>query len=140
MSTKSPSPCPESPPHNEPTDGCDRDQEMEDLAANDDHMIPLATGSAQNPYRATVEDVPDEGEPVETVWVEDHPKAVDQVIGTGECTFERWRRAAEAQGRSPWAPFEEREWQLQRWLAKTTGQNDIEDFLKLDIVSITYLL
>ena len=77
---------------------------------------------------------------METVWVEDHPKAVDQVVGTGECTFERWRREAEAQGQSPWAPFKEREWQLQRWLAKTTGQNDIQDFLKLDIVSITYLL
>lgn len=139
VATKSSSLRPESPPHHEPLDGDDSDQEMGDLAANDNNARS-PTQSAQHPYRVTVEDVPDEGEPMETVWVEDHPKAVDQVIGAGECTFERWRREAEAQGQSPWAPFEEREWQLQRWLAKTTGQNDIEEFLKLDIVGITYLL
>ena len=93
---------------------------------------------AENPYRARVEEVPDEGD--EVVWVQEHPKVGEQVLGMGECTFERWRREARETGKSHWAPYTQREWKLQRWLSKNAGQNQIDEFLKLDIVSIAYHL
>lgn len=93
--------------------------------------------SHDNPYRARVEDVPDEDDLVR--WVQAYPRPAAQVLGMGECTFERWRRENEQSGKPRWSPFaNEREWELGRWLIKNVGQNQIETFLKLAIVS-TYL-
>lgn len=53
-----------------------------------------------------------------------------------ETRFERWKREGEELGRCPWEPFASRaEWELARWLAKNVGQNQIEEFLKLEMVS-----
>lgn len=93
----------------------------------------------QNPYRARVEDVPDADELVR--WVRAYPGPAGEVLGSGECTFERWRRENREAGRPHWHPFtSEKEWELGRWLAKNVGQNQIEEFLKLTVVSGAYLI
>ncbi|KAH9839785.1 uncharacterized protein C8Q71DRAFT_703179 [Rhodofomes roseus] len=49
--------------------------------------------------------------------------------------FEKWREEREAAGVDEWAPFQDQEeWELFRWLIKTVGQTNIDDFLKLSII------
>lgn len=100
---------------------------------------PMSTGSAdstsrrENPYQARVKEVPDEDDLMR--WVQTYPRPAAQVLGMGECTFERWRRENEESGKPRWFPFaSEKEWELGRWLIKNVGQNQIETFLKLPIV------
>lgn len=91
--------------------------------------------NSQNPYRARVEDVPDEDDIMR--WVERYPRAAGEILGRGECTFEKWQRNSEEADQSRWYPFaSEKEWQLGRWIVKNVGQNQLEEFLKLSIVSI----
>ncbi|KIP01147.1 hypothetical protein PHLGIDRAFT_46146, partial [Phlebiopsis gigantea 11061_1 CR5-6] len=55
-----------------------------------------------------------------------------------ETTFERWAREDAEEKRSPWHPYPSREeWELARFLAKNFGHNRIEEFLKLDLVSVS---
>lgn len=104
----------------------------------------IATASASasstsnlNPYRARVEEVPDEDDL--TQWVQKYPRPVATILGSGECTFEKWRRENEEAGQSRWFPFSNaKEWELGRWLVKNAGQNQIKEFLKLTLVSHTY--
>lgn len=116
-----------------------KSNELED-PNNTDFVVnaPESGDENPNPYRARVEEVPDEDDLV--YWVQTYPGPAGEVIGTGECTFERWARENEEEGRSCWYPFtNEKEWELGRWLAKNVGQNQIEEFLKLAAVGYTYL-
>lgn len=70
-------------------------------------------------------------------WIEDYPGDAGRTEGAAETAFELHDKARKAAGAALWAPFEdEQEWQLAHWLV-TSGltQNNIEKFLKLDIVS-----
>lgn len=95
-----------------------------------------STPACENPYRARVEDAPDEEE--EGVrFVQVYPGSAGKILGSGEGTFQRWKRENEEAGLQRWHPFtDENEWQLGRWLVKNAGQNQIDEFLKLPIVSL----
>lgn len=102
---------------------------------------PFLSDNIPDPRRATVEEVPDEGdEPsdFEVARFYEYFAADSEAgksYGRGETKFERWRREEAEVGRSPWAPFASRaEWELASWLARNVGQNQIEEFLKLEIV------
>ena len=50
--------------------------------------------------------------------------------------FEKLRREQDENGSSRWGPFEdEDEWELAQWLIKNNGQNQIDAFLNMNIVS-----
>ena len=110
----------------------------DDSAPFDDPAMfdgPLQEPDDGRPYRTRMEEVPDEEEIAR--WVRRYPGRAAEVVGMGENTFEKWRRENAEEGRSRWYPFaSEKEWGLARWLVKSVGQNDIEDFLKLPIVSV----
>lgn len=118
------------------------DSEMDIPATEDLDSAPLDDPAAVpqepndgHPYRTRIEEVPDEEEIAR--WVRRYPGRAAEVVGMGENTFEKWRRENAEEGRSRWYPFaSEKEWGLARWLVKSVGQNDIEDFLKLPIVSV----
>ena len=55
----------------------------------------------------------------------------------GETQFEKWEREDKAEKRDPWSPFASRdEWDLSRFMVKNMGQNKIEEFLGLGMVSL----
>ncbi|KAH9856106.1 hypothetical protein C2E23DRAFT_722345, partial [Lenzites betulinus] len=94
-------------------------------------------------HRATVEDDLEEEEEIEQgglpwkAWVEDYPasEAPGQTFGEEQTVFERILAEQQAQGQSPWNPFEDlEEWDLARWMV-TSGltQASIDKFLKLNI-------
>lgn len=52
-------------------------------------------------------------------------------------TFEKWERENAEAGRDQWFPFQSKEeWELAAWLAQNVGHNKIDEFLKLEIVSV----
>lgn len=111
-----------------PFDGLEAVDVVNDMPADDN----------LNPYRARVEDVPDSDELVR--WVRAYPGPAGEVLSSGECTFERWRRENREAKRAHWHPFaSEKEWELGRWLVKNVGQNQIEEFLKLTAVRSAHL-
>lgn len=128
-------------PENEPDD----DHDMT-YAFDVNHNTPPAQdhAAATNPFRTTVEEVPDEGEPgldhgglPKIPFVEDYPRPAGSTYGTAETFFETYRFAKEAVKEHPWAPFADaEEWELAQWLM-TSGltKKAIEKFLKLKIVS-----
>ena len=84
--------------------------------------------------RASVEDVPDEEPPFRRYH--SYYKGAAQVLGEGETGFEKWERESKEQKKEAWDPYSSREeWELVRFLSKNLGQNKIEEFLNLDIVS-----
>ncbi|KIP01994.1 hypothetical protein PHLGIDRAFT_79771 [Phlebiopsis gigantea 11061_1 CR5-6] len=57
---------------------------------------------------------------------------------TTETRFEQWEREDKEAKRDPWSPFTSRsEWDLSRFMVKHMGQNEIEQFLGLDIIQQT---
>jgi hypothetical protein len=82
-----------------------------------------------------VEEVDDE----ESMWmhfVQSYPGRVAQTLGHAETMFHEIKAQQEAQGLDPWAPFADaEEWGLVKWLISWVGQNAIEEFMKLPIVS-----
>lgn len=61
---------------------------------------------------------------------------VVQTLGIGKTPFEKLQEAQAALGESEWAPFaSQEEWDLAQWLMKGVGQNSIDEFLKLPILS-----
>ena len=71
-----------------------------------------------------------------------HPSTADpiqvlsQTLGIKKTPFEKLQEAQAALGKSEWAPFaSQEEWDLAQWLMKSVGQNSIDKFLKLPIVS-----
>lgn len=82
-----------------------------------------------------VEEVPDED--ALTRLVERYLRAVAEILTKGRTRFERWERDRLGNGRSQWAPFATKaDWELALWLATNVGHNQIDEFLKLSVVSI----
>lgn len=101
----------------------------EPLPDIDDPMDGAPSRSAQ------VSDVP-EDEELAYRYVEDYPGVVAEIIREDKTLFEKWSQMREEAGVDEWAPFQDQgEWELFRWLIKHVGQNAIDDFLKLSIVS-----
>ncbi|GBE90182.1 hypothetical protein SCP_1900310 [Sparassis crispa] len=93
--------------------------------------------NARASKRVRVEDVPDEDDISAGHFYTNyscHPVATVQA--QGKTVFERQHEEARAMQTSEYAPFsDEEEWQLAEWLMKHLGQNRIDEYLDLPIVS-----
>ena len=84
--------------------------------------------------RARVEEVDDE----ETYprYAKEFPTSA-KVFGDGKTAFEEIFREQMAKGKSPWAPFADKDkWELARWLVRNVNQRATEEFLKNPGVSV----
>lgn len=107
-----------------------------------DHGVGRGDGDHR---RARVDEAEDEGDPpppVQLRFVESFPDAGKPISDKKRRTdFEKMRdermNVEGADGSNPlWDPFlDEEEWNLAEWLIKGVGQNKIDEFLKLPIVS-----
>jgi len=88
--------------------------------------------------RVTVEDVEDESEELERDL---YPGNVAEVKGEGMTMFDDMLEEQRSMKESVWSPFADRdEWELANWLMKNATQTAIDDFLKLNIVSVELLV
>ena len=61
-------------------------------------------------------------------------------LGKDKTKFEKIHDDQSMEGMKPHAPFaDEEEWELVKWLMKNVGQTKADDFLKLPIVSDSFL-
>jgi hypothetical protein len=91
------------------------------------------------PYRATVEDAPDDDETNQDHYIEEFPKETlaGATWGTSQTLFESLNEEQKKERNSHWGPFEdEDEWELAEWLIQNVGQKQTDAFLKLPIVRI----
>ena len=92
-------------------------------------------------HRPSVEDAPDEDYPPSSAhahrfhqYFPEHANA-GHASQTAETRFEQWEREDREAKREPWSPYTSRsEWDLTRFMVKHMGQNEIEEFLGLDMV------
>jgi len=87
--------------------------------------------------RATVEDAEDEGLR-SAYYIKEFPAnlGAGAVWGDEVPFFEKIRQEQVENGSSRWGPFEDQdEWELAQWLIRNIGQNQIDAFLNLNIVS-----
>lgn len=117
--------------------GLDLDQDINDTMFVPQPAFPAELPTPVDvPRQASVEEVPDEGEP-ESHYVEEFPieQKAGAAWGRGRPKFEEIREKLEADA-TPWGPFEDQEeWELAEWLMKNVGQTQADHFLKLPIVS-----
>lgn len=67
---------------------------------------------------------------------EPYPGLAGQTYGRGQTTFEGWLN----DGIGAWDPFQsEDEWDLVKWLVENANQTALDDFLKLEFVSVSLL-
>ena len=88
--------------------------------------------------QAQVDDAVDEEWMGET-WREPFPAdhAAGEVLHNVKTLFEEICNAQILSGEEEWGPFaSEDEWQLAKWLIKNMGQNQANEFLKLNMVSV----
>lgn len=109
-----------------------------DLSLHADLIADL--DATQRPsYKAYVEDAPDEDEANANgkCFIRSYPRCESEVFGKGMTVFEQWRTGLEASKKSRWVLFtSQEEWKLAQWLNKCAGHNQIEEFLKLPIMSM----
>lgn len=88
-------------------------------------------------YMPTVEPDHDDHPSDQDRFVQDFPKSRQAGVPIdSELNGTMFDKAKAELGDSPWYPFEnEEDWQLAEWLSKRVGQNAIDEFLKLPIVS-----
>jgi hypothetical protein len=109
----------------------------------DDFLAPRSPSpipdAQPNPKRckAFVEEVMDEDDPRNpSRWHRPYPGRAAETRGTGQTRFEKARTEKGKKDESPWAPFEdEGDWELAQWLMKHAGQNAIDEYLKMGVVS-----
>jgi hypothetical protein len=102
---------------------------------------PPPQAPSTNPYRTTIEEIPDEDAHSES-HIEYFPE--DRKAGAGwgydVPLFESIRREQEESGTSQWGPFNSKEeWELAEWLIRNVGQKQTDAFLKLSIVRLVSL-
>ena len=69
-------------------------------------------------------------------WVEDYPQPAGTAGPVASSYFEQVRAYKVRRGQDPWVPFEDQdEWELAEWLMMNVGQNAMDKYLKLPIVS-----
>jgi hypothetical protein len=89
-----------------------------------------------NPLHVTVEHAIDSDK--ESYYIEQFPAefGAGAIWGEDIPFFEKVLRKQQESGSSLWGPFEdEDEWDLAKWLIRNVGQNQINSFLKLNVVS-----
>jgi len=93
----------------------------------------------QLPQQHTVEleEIEDKENPLKPArYQKAYPGLVAEVLGVGKTPFEKLWEEQAALGENEWAPFAgQEEWDLARWLMNNVGQNSIDEYLKLPIVS-----
>jgi hypothetical protein len=84
------------------------------------------------------------GDKFDAMFVEPFPEPAGRTYGQKETAFEARLRAARQRGlennleweKARWSPFAHQdEWELAEWMAKRLGKNEVEEFLRLSIVS-----
>ena len=91
-------------------------------------------------HTVKIEEVEDEDDPQKPpqYW-RSYPGLVVEVLGVGKTPFEKLQEEQAALGEDKWALFaSQEEWDLSQWLMKNVGQNSIDEYLKLPIVSTRY--
>lgn len=69
-------------------------------------------------------------------FVQSYPSQVAATLGQAETRFEAIKREQGEQCLEPHGPFvDSEEWELVKWLFQRVGQNGIEEFTKLKMVS-----
>jgi hypothetical protein len=125
-------------------EGVDSDVEMggpKDLEPIhfDDNLESSSVLDLHLPQHHTVEikEVEDENDPCKPPrYHRSYPSLVTQTLGVGKTPFEKLKEEQVALGKREWAPFvSQEEWDLAQWLMKSIGQNSIDEFLKLPIIS-----
>jgi hypothetical protein len=92
--------------------------------------------SASPSQRTQVEEVEDEVAGGICRYVEDYGWSAGYVCGEGQSQFTKWRDAQNEVGHVPWLPYNDLdEWELLEWLLLNVGQNAMDKYLKLPIVS-----
>jgi hypothetical protein len=81
----------------------------------------------------------------DAMFIEPFPEAAGRTYGQEETAFETRMRAARQKGsedkvdweKARWSPFAHQgEWELAEWMSKRLGKNEVEEFLRLSIVSL----
>lgn len=123
------------------TDTATDTMQLDPPLIDDTFAAPLNQPASPVSHRATVENVPDEGDSHdEQRFYQYYTGEAATTFGAGRTRFEEMEREDLKEKRKPWAPYKSREeWELARFLAKNLGHNKIEEFLKLDIVSRYYI-
>ena len=69
-------------------------------------------------------------------YVEDYGQSAGYIYGEGQSLFAKWREAQNEAGHVPWLPYNDlEEWDPSEWLLLNVGQNTMDKYLKLPIVS-----
>ena len=90
--------------------------------------------------RAQVEEVDDDDAPMVGQYTEEYPGQVEDALGKDKTKFEKIHDDQSMEGMKPHAPFtDEEEWESVKWLMKNVGQTKADNFLKLPIVSDSFL-
>ncbi|KAJ7609180.1 Zn-finger domain-containing protein [Mycena polygramma] len=123
------------------------DGEDDPMGEADDFVYPAREESPPPPEpipdrrRATVEEVPNEGDPenferyVEFFENKEEGRALPgRPLRAGETLFQRMRTQQETAGTTEFGPFrDEEEWDLARWLSKNVTQMATDEYLALPI-------
>ena len=119
----------------------DYEPPIEDPISHDDRTSPSNTPAAPIDQRARVEDVDDNEDNSCERWIEDFPQPVGVPIRPAKSYFETVRDNQKQHGEEPWAPFQDiEEWELAQFLMLNLGQNAMDKYLKLPIVSDLFIL
>lgn len=117
------------------------DDEDDPMCIADEFVPPAREESPPPPepiprsQRATVEEVPDEGDPENFGRFVEPFEGAGMPLGTGETLFERMRTSQTAEGTTEFFPFKDgEEWDLAQWLSKNVSQTATDEYLALPIV------
>ena len=122
------------------------DEPAEDIQFDDDEPMLFEPNQADDkldhsasagPSRRTqVEEVEDEEAGGIRRYVEDYGQSAGYIYGEGQSLFAKWREAQNEAGHVPWLPYNDlEEWDPSEWLLLNVGQNTMDKYLKLPIVS-----
>jgi hypothetical protein len=115
-------------------------QDLEPFNFDDNVVKSSSTPDFHLPRHHTVqiEEVEDEDDPCKPPqYCRSYPGLVTQTLGVGKTPFEKLKEEQVALGKSKWASFaSQEEWDLAQWLMRSIGQNLLDEFLNLPIVSL----
>lgn len=135
------------------------EDEDDPMGIADDFVYPAPAESPPSPepiqpsQRATVEEVPDEGDPenysrfVECFENKAHGRSLpgrplkpgETLLKAGDTLFQRMHAQQTAKDSTPFSPFrDDEEWDLARWLMKNVTQTGTDEYLALPIVGGSY--
>ena len=105
-----------------------------------DSNSPDPSSSTRNPLpdrKPRVEEVEDEESGTHRWWLKDFLLPAGAQLRPVQSYFKTVQEEQVKNGVDPWAPFkDEEEWELGQWLITNVGQNAMDKYLKLPIVSV----